>query len=132
MSDRIADIWGPRTAYARGHTWPARVDAEQRLTLIEVLVRHGAPRYRHFRSGHGSAPVFAGAGLPIQLSGVMDELDRAIASICDARPFLRHSVNRYIIVLGNPVGRNEGIYGQNVDLARHEEIGRASCRDRVL
>src|SRR5215203_1634378 len=25
-NDRIADIWGPRTAYRRGHIWPNRVD----------------------------------------------------------------------------------------------------------
>ncbi len=26
MVDRIADIWGPRTAHPRGTVWPARVD----------------------------------------------------------------------------------------------------------
>ena len=26
MTNRIADIWGPRTAYARGHIWPNRID----------------------------------------------------------------------------------------------------------
>src|SRR5215210_1048837 len=26
MNDRITDIWGPRTAYPRGHVWPNRVD----------------------------------------------------------------------------------------------------------
>jgi anaerobic selenocysteine-containing dehydrogenase len=26
MTDRIADIWGPRTPYARSEVWPTRVD----------------------------------------------------------------------------------------------------------
>ncbi len=26
MTNRIADVWGPRTAYARGHIWPNRID----------------------------------------------------------------------------------------------------------
>ena len=26
MVDRIADLWGPRTPYARGGSWPVRVD----------------------------------------------------------------------------------------------------------
>jgi ferredoxin-nitrate reductase len=38
MSDRIADIWGTRTAYPRGHIWPNRVDQFLADGLSEVDV----------------------------------------------------------------------------------------------
>lgn len=33
--DRIADIWGPRTAHPRGTVWPARVDVHLADGLTE-------------------------------------------------------------------------------------------------
>src|ERR687883_1450316 len=51
MTDRIADIWGPRTPYPAGSAWPARVDqcladgvAEEGVTWVQsacVLCSNG-------------------------------------------------------------------------------------------
>ncbi|MFC0597706.1 molybdopterin oxidoreductase family protein [Streptomyces palmae] len=41
MSDRIVDVWGPRTPYSSGAPWPIRVD--QRLTVPEAEVERWVP-----------------------------------------------------------------------------------------
>jgi hypothetical protein len=38
MSDRIADVWGPRTPHPRGSGWPARVDLHLEDGLTEADV----------------------------------------------------------------------------------------------
>jgi hypothetical protein len=73
MADRIADPWGPRTPYAPGEPWPARVDTHLGDGLAESDVDSWVPTASLLHSNGDAMDIAVHNGRIVGVRGRPDD-----------------------------------------------------------
>jgi hypothetical protein len=87
MIDRIADPWGSRTPYARGASWPARVDTYLADDLTSDEVDSWVQSAAVLHSNGDALDIAVKDGLIAGVRGrAVDRVNRRVRSPADERP----------------------------------------------
>ena len=127
MADRIAQPWGQRTPYARGGSWPARVDTFLEAGLTEADVEHWAQSASVLHSNGDAMDIAVRDGRIVGVRG--RAVDRVNRGRLDPKDLYGWQANNSADRLTRPLVRRDG---ELVETGWDEAMDRVVTRSKEL